>query len=283
MLLALLSKRLLRIPAVATRAQSTGKFLEPNVDPLGSFTSTTNKTPATSSEDPKRSDILWSLAERRALLLVSQATKASSNSDPDWQIIGKTLERDAFHCRFISKFISKQWLEHHPKKTKDHAGLSMEQLEMLKNDDMEVKQLVEQKWDKETVEWLEKLTKSLDVANNVKKTVKKRWGKEDTQVLKDHCVLLRTPLPMDLEKVTMVTGREYKACLERLGWLKKSFLQKQAGPVRPMSKEESDIIEQAAKDRGPFMVRWMDVKDKLDRSFEETISLCMPNRAGSSS
>ncbi|KAJ2705876.1 hypothetical protein FB645_002060 [Coemansia sp. IMI 203386] len=50
-----------------------------------------------------------------------------------------------------------------------------------------------------------------------------------------------------------------------------------------MSKEESDIIEQAAKDRGPFMVRWMDVKDKLDRSFEETISLCMPIRAGTSS
>ncbi|KAJ2595566.1 hypothetical protein GGF39_003779, partial [Coemansia sp. RSA 1721] len=275
MLLVLLSKRLLRIPALATtRAYSYGKFLEPNVDPLGSFADPTNKTPpATSGEDPKRSDILWSLAERRALLLVSQATKASSSSDPDWQIIGKVLERDAFHCRFISKFISKQWLEHHPKMAKEHAGLSMEQLQMLKQGDMEVKQLVEQKWDKETVEWLEKLTKSLDVSNIAKKTFKRRWGKEDTQVLRDHCVLLRNPLPMDLEEVIKITGREHKSCLERLAWLKRRFLQKQTEPIRPMSKEESDIIEQAAKERGPFMVRWMDVKDKLDRSFEETIGL----------
>ncbi|KAJ1647973.1 hypothetical protein LPJ64_000721 [Coemansia asiatica] len=270
---------------IIIRSKSTGRFLEPQVSPLGSFakpiTKSAQKELGEKEEQFPRATTLWSLAERRALFLFSRAISVAYEIDPNWTTIGQQLQRDPLHCRFINRFITNQWLEHNSKRNKknNNAGLSISKLGKLKDGDEKIKQEIEEKWDKETLQWLQKLAEVMEIPNTFETKKFERWTFEEFETLKDHCVLFRYPTREDLEECLRSIGKNYTKAIYKLYASKTRYRGRLTGPCRPLSQEELGIIDEAVKDRAPDMVRWMDVKDKLkDRSFEETIDLLRPSK-----
>ncbi|KAJ2758311.1 hypothetical protein IWQ56_006033, partial [Coemansia nantahalensis] len=88
-------------------ADGTVTFLHPKVNPHGEWAA------AAAAGESGGGERWWSLGERRALLMYGRALEVDRKREPDWDVVGQRLGRDAGECRFIYMAMVRRWRHQH--------------------------------------------------------------------------------------------------------------------------------------------------------------------------
>ncbi|KAJ2032018.1 hypothetical protein IWW57_000425 [Coemansia sp. S610] len=242
------------------------KFLFPNHNPHGQWTGTT---------PPHR---LWTLAERRALFIYTRALQVHRNTEPNWELLGERLNRDARECKFTASYMTRSWMRYKNITTKKEASLI--------NAGITADQLLSRDFgtDTETASWLRKLCDPPEPAlTEVKERKTKRrsdafrnWTREELLLLMDLCPLLRASRAQDMEPLLMDGKRTMAAITVKKGqFAPKVDLER----TPPLTEKELDVVRAAVDRKSADDVTWKDVKDQLpDRTFAQTLRLLERHR-----
>ncbi|KAJ2713580.1 hypothetical protein H4R19_002177 [Coemansia spiralis] len=235
-------------------------FLRPNINPHGEWAE---------AADSSSGSRLWSLSERRALLMYGRALEVHRKREPDWHVVAQRLDRSAVECRFIYMSILRKWRKYHA--PTDNAGVSADMLLHPK----ELESLV----DPETRKHLCRLADPPEPALQQPRTTAKRpWTDDDDNILAAACPLYRRPTNADLAPFVQASGRTAAAARVRYYAITKL----QGADSGPLTAAECDAIATAAAARAPLPVRWVDVRDSLpQRTFAGVLSQTLPIRAPS--
>ncbi|KAJ1957873.1 hypothetical protein EC988_000609 [Linderina pennispora] len=251
-------------PGACMRQYSSQRvtFLRPNINPHAPY-------------DPSPSlNRQWTLAERRALFLYVRAITAHRRTRPSFDHIGKSLGRTASECKFTYDFILTNW-RHHKKLTPymlrtTDAGISADQL-------------VSGTWqcDKETSEWLSKLTQTHEKALIAEPLVdlgkKRPWDEQEMRDLEDTCPLYSAPNQRNIKEFLEKHQRSLSAVQQKYYKILGGAMQEKN--VKGLDKREQEVIVQAAKRALPDVVRYGHVREALvGRSFADVIYLTCRGR-----
>ncbi|KAJ2821475.1 hypothetical protein IWW50_004624, partial [Coemansia erecta] len=229
-------------------------FLEPQINPFGQWAEPSTDLPPTSKHDPR----LWTLDERRALLLYTRALQVHRKQDPDWSFVGTRLNRAPNECKFISRYLVSNWLAHHglTHMQKTDAGVTADEL---------LASISKIKVNEGTRTWLRRLTTAPEPAlRHTVAVTRKRWTRELERQLLLECPITAVAVRDGMQEYCRESGRTISSVCQHLAKLRAQHT-KQAPPL---DEAERAVIADAARALYPQPVRWKHIADKLPtRSF----------------
>ncbi|KAJ2847547.1 hypothetical protein IWW36_003803 [Coemansia brasiliensis] len=234
-------------------------FLEPNINPFGQW-----KDPPTTPiyppakhprPTPQTPQSLWTLDERRALLLYSRAIQVHRNRDPDWHFVGSRLDRSGNECKFISQYMIHSWQQHH-----GWSSMQMKSIDGGVSADQLLGDIDKLNYNQHTRMWLKRLADPPEPALVPVKPQKRRmWTDEEDQQLLDECPLGLGDIAKGMKEFSQHSRRTIVAIRQRIQLLQKRHVQDKS----PLSEDEQKIIAEAAENVYPEQLRWKHVRGKL--------------------